>query len=211
MDYSIAIQTLKQSDPILAKVIEIVGDCKLYQVQQTGDLLFSLSRSILYQQISGKAAAAIHSKFLQLYPHSALPTALDILNTPDEILRGAGISRPKVLYLKDLAQKILDGLPTIDELQAMDDESIIQTLTPIKGIGRWTVQMLLMFRLHRLDVLPVDDLGIRAGIRRVYGLAELPNKKNIENLAQIWKPYRTIACWYLWRSVEIAIIPSNHS
>ncbi|MHC5748768.1 MAG: DNA-3-methyladenine glycosylase family protein, partial [Nostoc sp.] len=148
MDYSIAITTLKHSDPILARLIEIIGDCKLYQVQQTGDLLFSLSRSILYQQISGKAAGSIHSKFLQLYPHSPFPTALDILNTPDDVLRGAGISRPKVLYLKDLAQKVLDGLPTLDQLQAMEDESIIEALTPIKGVGRWTVQMLLMFRLH---------------------------------------------------------------
>ncbi|WP_392476595.1 DNA-3-methyladenine glycosylase family protein [Nostoc sp. C110] len=135
-------------------------------------MLFSLSRSILYQQISGKAAGSIHSKFLQLYPHSPFPTAIDILNTPDDVLRGAGISRPKVLYLKDLAQKVLDGLPTLDQLQAMEDESIIEALTPIKGVGRWTVQMLLMFRLHRLDVLPVDDLGIRAGIRRVYSLAD---------------------------------------
>ncbi len=109
----------------MARLIEIIGDCKLYQVQQTGDLLFSLSRSILYQQISGKAAESIHSKFLQLYPHSPFPTALDILNTPDEVLRGTGISRPKVLYLKDLAQKVLDGLPTLDQLQAMEDESII--------------------------------------------------------------------------------------
>ncbi|MEH2202751.1 MAG: DNA-3-methyladenine glycosylase [Nostoc sp.] len=203
MDYSIAITTLKHSDPILARLIEIIGDCKLYQVQQTGDLLFSLSRSILYQQISGKAAGSIHSKFLQLYPHSPFPTALDILNTPDDVLRGAGISRPKVLYLKDLAQKVLDGLPTLDQLQVMEDESIIEVLTPIKGVGRWTVQMLLMFRLHRLDVLPVDDLGIRAGIRRVYSLAELPNKKTVEDLGQMWKPYRSIACWYLWQSLEI--------
>lgn len=203
MDYSIAITTLKHSDPILARLIEIIGDCKLYQVQQTGDLLFSLSRSILYQQISGKAALSIHRKFLQLYPHSPFPTALDILNTPDDVLRGAGISRHKVLYLKDLAQKALDGLPTLNQLQAMEDESIIQALTPIKGVGRWTVQMLLMFRLHRLDVLPVDDLGIRAGIRRVYSLAELPNKKTVEDLGQMWKPYCSIACWYLWQGLEI--------
>jgi len=203
MDYSDAILTLKNSDSILAKLIEIVGDCKLYQLQHSGDLLFSLSRSILYQQLSGKAAAAIHSRFLQLYSPNFSPTALDILSTPDEILRGVGISRPKVLYLKNLAQTIIEGLPTLEELQTMDDEEIINALTPIKGIGRWTVQMLLIFRLHRLDVLPVDDLGIRAGIRKLYGLAELPKKKNVEDLGQMWKPYRTIACWYLWRSLEI--------
>jgi len=202
MDYSIAIATLKQSDPILAPLIERVGPCQLYQVQQKGDLLFSLSRSILYQQLSTKAAAAIHHRFLQLYPGTPFPTALDILNTPDEVLRQAGISRPKVLYLKCLAQKVLDGLPTIAEFEAMDDEAIIQTLTEVKGIGRWTVQMLLIFRLHRWDVLPVDDLGIRAGIRRIYNLTELPDKKTVESLGQRWKPYCTVASWYLWRSLE---------
>lgn len=203
MDYSVALATLKQSDPILALVIERVGPCKLYQAQQKGDLLFSLSRSILYQQLSTKAAAAIHHRFLQLYPGMVFPTALDVLNTPDEVLRSVGISRFKVLYLKDLAQKVLDGLPTLADLAAIDDEAIIQTLTQVKGIGRWTVQMLLIFRLHRWDVLPGDDLGIRAGIRRIYNLTELPNKKTVESLGQGWQPYRTIASWYLWRSLEI--------
>nr|MBA3924467.1 DNA-3-methyladenine glycosylase 2 family protein [Nostocaceae cyanobacterium] len=110
--------------------------------------------------------------------------------------------RPKVLYIKDLAQKVLHGLPALVELETMDDEEIIQTLTPVKGIGRWTVQMLLMFRLHRLDVLPVDDLGIRAAVRRVYNMTELPDKKTLEKMGQDWQPYRTIASWYLWRSLE---------
>lgn len=203
MDYSVALATLKQSAPILVPVIERVGPCKLYQAQQKGDLLFSLSRSILYQQLSTKAAAAIHHRFLQLYPGTVFPTALDVLSTPDEVLRSVGISRFKVLYLKDLAQKVLDELPTLADLAAMDDEAIIQTLTQVKGIGRWTVQMLLIFRLHRWDVLPGDDLGIRAGIRRIYNLTELPNKKTVESLGQQWQPYRTIASWYLWRSLEI--------
>lgn len=202
IDYSVAIETLKTSDPTLANFIEQVGSCKLSEAQQSGDLFFSLSRSIIYQQLSGKAAAAIHQRFLQLYPDTLYPTALDILQTPDEVLRGVGISRPKILYLKDLAQKIVDGLPTLDELQVMDNEVIIQNLTQIKGVGRWTVQMLLIFRLHRWDVLPVDDLGIRAGIRRVYGLPELPHKKTVEYLGEVWKPYRTIASWYLWRSLD---------
>jgi len=118
-------------------------------------------------------------------------------------LRGVGISRPKVVYLKDLAQKILDGLPTLTELEQMDDEAIIKTLTQVKGIGRWTVQMLLIFRLHRWDVLPVDDLGIRSGIRRIYSLPELPNKKTVEQLGKNWQPYCTLASWYLWRSLEL--------
>lgn len=205
MDYSIAIAVLKQSDPILATLIEKVGPCELDRSQQTGDLFYSLSRSILYQQLSTKSATAIHRRFLLLYADKPFPSALDILNTPDEVLRGVGISRPKILYLKDLAQKILDGLPTLAELEIMDDESIIQILTPIKGIGRWTVQMLLIFRLHRWDVLPVDDLGVRAGIRRVYNLTELPNKKTVEHFGEQWKPYRTIASWYFWRSLDMGL------
>ena len=111
-----------------------------------------------------------------------------------------GISRPKITYLKDLAQRA-EELPNINTLQTMDDETIIKTLTVVKGIGVWTVQMLLMFRLHRWDVLPLDDLGIRNAIRNVYNLPELPNKKIIEQIAQPWQPYRSIACWYLWRSL----------
>ncbi|MBE9178063.1 DNA-3-methyladenine glycosylase 2 family protein [Oculatella sp. LEGE 06141] len=203
MDYAIAIATLKQADPLLGKVIEQVGACQLNQTQHTGDLFSSLSRSIIYQQLSTKAANAIHGRFLQLYPNQPVPTAMDVLKTPDEVLRSAGISRSKALYLKDLAQKIVDGLPTLAELEKLDDESIIQTLIQVKGIGRWSAQMLLMFRFHRWDVLPVDDLGIRAGIRKVYGLAELPSKKAVEQLGHQWKPYCSIASWYLWRSLDL--------
>lgn len=203
IDYAAAIAALKQSDPILAALIEQVGDCKLNLGRQKGDLLYCLCESILYQQLSGKAAAAIHRRFLALYPDQDFPTATELLNTPDDDLRSAGISRPKIVYLKDLAQKTLDGLPTLAELEAMDDETIVQTLLPIKGVGRWTVQMLLIFRLHRWDVLPVDDLGIRSGIRRAYDLAELPDKKTVEWIGKPWQPYRTIAAWYLWRSLDI--------
>lgn len=202
MDYSPALTHLKQSDLILSRVIDQVGPCTLHQSKQTVDLLSALSESILYQQISGKAAAAIHRRFLQLYPDKPVPTAADILNTPDELLRGAGISRPKIAYLKDLAQRVQDGLPSLEELATWDDETIIQTLIEVKGIGRWTVQMLLMFRLHRWDVLPVDDLGIRSAMRQLYGLPDLPNKKTMLEIGLPWQPYRTIACWYLWRSLD---------
>lgn len=163
----------------------------------------SLARAILYQQLSTKAAATIHRRFLQLYPEKPFLEALDILNTPEEVLRNVGISRPKISYLKDLANKVLSGLPTLEKLEAMDDESIILTLTQVKGIGRWTVQMLLIFRMNRYDVLPVDDLGVRAGIRKIYALDELPSRQTVERLGQRWKPYCTIASWYLWRSLEI--------
>ncbi len=201
MDYTIALQTLQKADPILGELIDRVGTCRLYESQQQGDVLFSLSRSILYQQLSTKSATAIYQRFIQLY--TEFPTAEEILNTPDETLRGVGISRQKIAYLKDLAQKTLEGLPAIADLELLDDEAIIQTLTQVKGIGRWTVQMLLIFRLHRWDVLPVDDFGVRAGIRRTYQLEELPDKKTVERLGQNWKPYCTIASWYLWRSTEL--------
>lgn len=219
IDYSIALSTLKHADPILGRVIDRVGECLLHQSQQSGDLLDALCHSIIYQQLSGKAAGTIHRRFLRLYadmnpdvnPDVDLdvnsdrpaPTALDILNTPDDVLRGVGLSRSKVVYLKSLAQHVLDGLPTLTELAAMDDEEIIRILTQVKGIGRWTAQMVLIFRLHRWDVLPTDDLGVRSGIRRLYQLDALPDKKTVEKLAQPWQPYRTIASWYLWRSLEM--------
>lgn len=209
MSYSTSINFLKQADPVLAQLIDRIGSCRLDQVQQSGDLLSSLSRAIIFQQLSTKAATAIYRRFLQLYP-GTFPIAADILATPEAVLRSAGISRPKISYLRDLAQKILE-LPPLEALAAMDDESIIKTLTQVKGIGRWSVQMFLIFRLHRWDVLPVDDLGIRAGIRKIYSLAELPDRKTTENLGQKWKPYCTIASWYLWQGLEIdwAALPGS--
>lgn len=209
MDYSIALSCLRSADSRLATVIDHIGGCTLYEGQQTGDLLSALVRAILYQQLSGKAAAAIHGRFLQLYPDRPFPSPDDILKTSDELLRGAGISRPKIVYLKDLALKIQTGLPTLEEISGLDDESIVQTLTQVKGIGRWTVQMLLIFRLHRWDVLPVDDLGIRSAIRRLYELPELPDKKTILRIGEPWQPYRTVASWYLWRSLDLEIATSN--
>ncbi|MBD1999758.1 DNA-3-methyladenine glycosylase 2 family protein [Leptolyngbya sp. FACHB-541] len=202
MDYSTAIAFLIKSDSVLGNLIQQVGPCQLGEPQLEADLLFSLSKTILHQQLSTKVANVIHGRFLQLYAER-LPTAMDILNTPDETLRGVGISRSKIIYLKDLAQKILDGLPTMAELAEMEDEAIIQTLTQVKGIGRWSAQMLLIFRLGRLDVLPVDDLGVRAGIRKLYQLDDLPTKKMVELMGQKWKPYGAIASWYLWRSLDM--------
>lgn len=202
-NYSDAINFLKSSDPVLGQLIDAVGPCQLEHSQPDGDLFFCLSRSILHQQLSTKAASTIHLRFLQLYPDTPKPTALDVLNTPDEALRRVGISRPKIGYIKDLARQVIAGLPSLKELEVMDDESIIKTLTQVKGIGRWTVQMLLIFRLKRWDVLPVDDLGVRAGIRLVYNLDALPDRKTTLSFGQKWKPYCSIASWYLWRSLEL--------
>lgn len=207
LDYDTATTALKQADSVLATVIDKIGDCSLIQEQRTGDVLVSLCESIIYQQISGKAAATIYRRFLELYPDRSFPTAQDILNTDDDLLRKAGLSRSKIIYLKDLAVKALEGLPALEELEEMDDETVIKHLIKVKGIGRWTAQMLLIFRLHRWDVLPADDLGVRAAVRRAYRLADLPDKKTVEQMGQKWKPYCTIAAWYLWHSLDL---PPNY-
>jgi DNA-3-methyladenine glycosylase II len=145
--YETATLALKQADPVLAAVMDRVGICKLDEEQQTGDLLDSLSEGIIYQQISVKAAAAIHRKFLMLFANRNCFTAKDVLEIPDETLKSAGLSNSKVICLKDLAWKILQGMPTLTDLLEMQDEEIIQTLIQVKGIGRWTVKRFLIFRL----------------------------------------------------------------
>lgn len=184
----------------LAELIKQVGPCTLEP--RTGSLLDSLTRAIASQQLSTKAAATIHGRFLALYPDGP-PSAAQLLATEDDRLRQVGLSRPKIRYLKDLAQHIEAGLPDLDRLAAQSDQEIIQTLTQIKGIGPWTVQMLLIFRLQRPDVLPVDDLGIRKAMQRLFQLDDLPKKDRMIDLAKPWEPYRSIACWYLWRSLEL--------
>lgn len=201
-----AVIYLKKADPILAKVIEQIGDdsLELTYYQENLDLLTALSQAIIFQQISTKIATIIFQRFLLLYkePNNQL-TAKAILETPEEILRSVGISRPKISYLKDLALKIEQGLPTFPELALMEDEAVIESLTQVKGIGKWTAQMFLIFHLHRPDVLPVNDLGIRSAIAKLYNLDTLPDPKTIEKLAQKWQPYRSLACRYLWRSLAI--------
>lgn len=202
-----AIFYLKKTDPILAKVIEQIGtdSLELTYYQENLDLLTSLSQAIIFQQISTKVATKIFQRFLLLYQQSdSQLTAKAILDTPEEILRSVGISRPKISYLKDLALKIEQGLPTLPELTLMEDEAVIESLTQVKGIGKWTAQMFLIFHLHRPDVLPVNDLGIRSAIAKLYNLNTLPDPKTIEKLAQKWQPYRSLACRYLWRSLAIS-------
>lgn len=140
---------------------------------------------------------------MALYPSQA-PTAADILHTPEQTLRQAGLSRSKVSYVRDLAAKVQSGLPTLEQLATQDDDAIIQTLTQVKGIGRWSAQMLLIFRLQRQDVWPTDDQGIRNALQRLYQLEEPPSKAETERCGQPWQPYRSIAAWYLWRSLAMA-------
>lgn len=193
-----AVAALKKNDPILSRIIEQVGR---FTFSLQGPYFLSLAKAIIWQQISGKAARAIFNRLLELYDGRGLAPE-DILNTPDEQLRSAGLSRQKTVYLKDLALKFKDGTLSLEKWRQMSDEEIIQNLIQVKGIGRWTAEMFLIFSLGRLDVLPVDDLGLRKAIQKAYQLEELPRAHVIRNLAEPWRPYRTVATLYLWKSLE---------
>ena len=190
---------LRRTDPVLAAIIRDVGPCRL-RTDETGGAFAALVESIVYQQITGKAAASIYGRVRTLI-NRRHPRPQDILAATEEALRGAGLSRQKVAYLRDLAEKVRDGLK-LHVLGRLEDEAVIETLIEVKGIGRWTVEMFLIFRLGRLDVLPVHDYGIRKAMQRAYRLRKLPNPDRMRRLAEPWRPYRSVACWYLWRSLE---------
>jgi DNA-3-methyladenine glycosylase II len=194
-----AVTYLKRADPVLARVIEAVGPCR-YAVRAGGSHFHAILRSITYQQLSGKAAATIHGRVLALYGPDG-PTPAQILATPDETLRAAGLSRQKTSYIKDLAAHDLNG--AIDRLHEMTDDEVIDTLVAVKGIGRWTAHMVLMFRLGRLNIVPELDLGIRKGIQLAYRMRKMPTPKQVTALGARWAPYGTIASWYLWRYLEL--------
>jgi DNA-3-methyladenine glycosylase II len=163
----------------------------------------ALARNIVFQQLNGTAAAAIHARLLSLFDGRRLRPQ-DILEASDEALRGAGLSRNKVEAIRDLATKSLDGtVPTLARLKRMRDEEIIERLTQVRGIGRWTAEMLLMFRLGRPDVLPVGDYGVRKGFQLVYGMDEMPAPKELARYGERWRPYRTVASWYMWRALDL--------
>lgn len=199
MNATIALDHLKQADPILASLIDYLEPYPQKQRQTEDTLLSALTKAIIYQRISIKAANTVYLRLLRLYDQQ-FPSAVDILNTPNETLKGIGLPLSKVQSIKDLADKTLKNLPSLEELDTMDDESAIKALICVKGIGRWSAQMVLIFQLKRLDVLPVDDLGLRAAIRDCYYLDTLPDSTTVDAIAQKWKPYRTVATWYLWQT-----------
>jgi DNA-3-methyladenine glycosylase II len=195
-----AVLHLKKSDPVMAKLIAEVGPCR-YETKNFGTHFDALCRSIIYQQLSTKAAGTIHGRFLDLFP-SQQPSPDALLALSEETLRGVGLSRQKLNYLRDLASKVHNNELPLDHLDELPDQEIIDYLVQVKGIGVWTAQMFLMFRLGRLDVLPDLDLGIRNAIKKAYRVRGVPNAKRISKIGAPWRPYASVACWYLWRSLD---------
>ena len=198
--YRTSVAYLKRTDPALARVIERVGPCR-FEPRAKGTHFHALLRSIVYQQLSGKAASTILDRVLAIYG-GRYPTPAHLLDTDDEALRLAGLSRQKLAYLRDLAMKVHTGEVPLARVRRFSDEEIITHLTHVKGIGRWTAQMFLMFRLGRPDVLPELDLGIQTAIQRAYAMPNRPTPADVLRIGAPWRPHATIASWYLWRSLE---------
>jgi DNA-3-methyladenine glycosylase II len=192
-----AIQHLRRSDPILSEIIDRVG---AYAMQFSQPVFETLVKSIVYQQLSGRVASVIFGRLLKAVSGSITPEK--ILKLRPARMRTLGLSTQKTAYIRDLARHTRDGRVVFEELALLADAEIIERLTQVKGIGVWTVHMFLMFALRRPDVLPVGDLGIRNAMQRAYGLAELPKPAEMEAIAARWRPYCTVASWYLWRSLE---------
>jgi len=196
-----AVNHLKKSDPVLRAIIERVGPCRM----EFGPAEFSsLAEAIVYQQLNGKAAVTIFNRFVALAGEPLTPNG--ILKLSDEQLRSVGLSKQKSAYLKDLAAKTAAGLLDFARLPDLPDEEVIKHLTQVKGIGVWTAHMFLIFSLRRPDVLPTGDYGVQMAIKKHYKKRKLPKPKDMEKIARAWAPYRSVACWYMWRSLDIKTV-----
>jgi DNA-3-methyladenine glycosylase II len=192
-----ALTHLKKTDPVLRAIIEQVGPCRMDYDEPT---FHSLAQAIVYQQLHGKAAATIFGRLAALTGTPLTPAA--VLKLTEEQLRAVGLSKQKLSYLRDLAAKSHNGVVDFAILPSLADEDVIKHLTQIKGIGVWTAHMFLMFALRRPNVLPIGDLGIQMAMRKHYRKRKLPKPAVMEKIAQCWEPYRSVACWYLWRSLD---------
>jgi 3-methyladenine DNA glycosylase/8-oxoguanine DNA glycosylase len=197
-----AIDHLSRSDRVLRKLIRTVGPCRL-RADRRCEPWAALVRSVTYQQLNGTAAQTIFNRFLALFPGGGFPAPQQILDAPDELLRGAGLSRAKTAAIKDIARKTAGGIvPSRADAQRLSDAELVERLTVIRGVGPWTVEMLLIFSLGRRDVLPVTDFGVRKGFSLTYGLEDLPHPRDLLAHGERWRPYRSIASWYLWRACD---------
>jgi len=202
-NFTKALDHLQRSDKALSALIRKVGPCKL-GIRRHASPFAALFQAIVYQQLNGSAAGTILGRVKALYPGKKFPTPKDVLATPDETLRKAGLSRAKVAAIKDLAFHARQGtVPSPRVIVGLTDVEIIERLTVIRGIGQWTVEMLLIFYLGRPDVWPTTDYGVRKGFARIYGMAELPSPKELLELGEKWRPHRTVAAWYFWRALEL--------
>ena len=200
-DYERARRFLSRRDPILGAAIKRIGPCAL-AARQRRDHLTALIGAIVSQQLSTKAAATIFGRFVALFPGGEIPSAAAIEALDDRVLRSVGLSGQKVRYLRDLCERIADGRLQLAELDALTDDEVVERLTAVKGFGRWTAEMFLMFRLHRPDVLPAGDLGVVRAIQQLYRLRKTPDAKRILKMGDAWRPYRSVASWYLWQTLR---------
>jgi DNA-3-methyladenine glycosylase II len=199
IDYGRARRVLARSDPIIRDLMRRHGACRLAEAQRS-DAFRALCHAIIAQQLSTKAAATIEARFAALF--GGAPTATAVAKASDDELRAVGLSPQKLRYMRDLCARVTDGALTLHGLEALSDDDVIAALTSVKGIGRWTAEMFLIFRLHRPDVLPVDDLGIVKAVQRAYRLRLAPSPERLTRIGEAWRPYRSVACWYLWASLD---------
>ena len=191
-------------DPVMRRLIREIGPCTLKPKVRRSPYE-SLARAIAYQQLHDKAAESILKRFVALFPGRRFPKPEELLAMDEQSIRSAGFSRPKIKALRDLASKTLDGTVPIGRvIKKLDDEVIVERLIAVHGIGRWTVEMLLIFQLGRPDVLPIDDFGVRNGFRIAYGRRMMPTPRALSRYGERWKPFRTVASWYLWRAVDLS-------
>jgi DNA-3-methyladenine glycosylase II len=198
-----ALEHLSRSDKTLARLIKKVGPCTM-KLHTRRTPFVALVTAVTHQQLNGTAAQTILKRFLSLYPGKRFPSPEDVLLTPDDRLRTAGLSRAKVAAIKDIAAKTVDGIvPGSRDIAKLSNEEIIERLTSVRGVGQWTVEMLLMFTLGRLDVLPATDYGVRKGFAVTFGWKELPTPKELLEYGERWSPHRSTAAWYMWRALEL--------
>lgn len=197
-----ALRHLRKADPVLRRVIREIGPCTL-EPEGKRSPFESLARAVAHQQLHGNAARSILARFQALFPKGRFPKPAQLLALTDEALRGVGFSGAKGAALRDIAEKAVAGVvPTSRKIAQLDDDEIVERLTSVRGVGRWTVEMLLIFQLGRPDVLPADDFGVRNGFRVAFGLPEMPKPKEVLAQGERWRPYRTTASWYLWRVAD---------
>jgi DNA-3-methyladenine glycosylase II len=196
-----ASERLAELDPVMGTMLERIGPCDLRRGRPRREHFAELARAITYQQLAGRAAAAIHGRFVALFDGDG-PTPEAVLALPVDRLRGAGLSGSKTASIRDLAEKVVDGSVQLDRIARLPDDEIKRELTLVRGIGPWTAEMFLIFQLGRLDVWPVDDFGVRNGYARLYGLADAPKARELVPFGERFRPYRSVAAWYCWRAAD---------